>query len=91
VDALQYFKGKSTKEVKKVGLEIAMLGRSGIDTDSPDKKYSLNAIPDTPFSGRHLLAYMYAAFQEFDPSVDTGIDFEAEYQQARQLLDEQGE
>ncbi|HLR25244.1 MAG TPA: hypothetical protein VK112_05210, partial [Fodinibius sp.] len=91
VDALQYFKGKSTKEVKKVGLEIAMLGRSGIDTDSPDKKYSLTAIPDTPFSGRHLLAYMYAAFKEFDPSVDTGIDFEAEYQQARQLLDEQGE
>jgi tetratricopeptide (TPR) repeat protein len=87
VDALQYFEDKSIDEIRKVGFEIGMLGRSGIDTDNPDKKYSLNAIPGKTFSGRHLLAYMYTAFKEFEPDMDTGIDFEEEYEQANELYE----
>src|SRR5699024_1156906 len=75
VDALQYFEDKSIDEIRKVGFEIGMLGRSGIDTDNPDKKYSLKSIPGKKFSGRHLLAYMYTAFKKFEPDMDTGIDF----------------
>src|SRR5699024_436475 len=88
VDALQYFEDKDTDEIRKVGFEIGMLGRSGIDTDDPAKKYSLKAIPGKKFSGRHLLAYMYTAFKEFKPEVDTGIDFEEEYKQAKELFND---
>jgi tetratricopeptide (TPR) repeat protein len=89
VDALQYFEDKSIDEIRKVGFEIGMLGRSGIDTDNPDKKFSLNTIPGKTFSGRHLLAYMYTAFKEFEPDMDTGIDFEEEYEKAKELLNEE--
>lgn len=88
VDALQYFEGKSTDEIRKVGFEIGMLGRNGIDADTPEKKYSLNSITGKKFSGRHLLAYMYTAFQKFDPDVDTGIDFDEEYEQAKELFEQ---
>jgi tetratricopeptide (TPR) repeat protein len=87
VDALQYFEDKSINEIRKVGFEIGMLGRSGIDTDNPDKKYSLKSIPDKKFSGRHLLAYMYTAFKEFEPDMDTGIDLDKEYEQAKELYE----
>jgi len=86
LDALKYFEDKSIEEIKKVGFEIGMLGRSGIDTDTPEQKYSLNSIPDKKFSGRHLLAYMYTAFQEFEPDLDTGLDFRKEYEQAVELF-----
>lgn len=43
--------------------------------------------PGKKFSGRHLLAYMYTAFQKFDPDVDTGIDFDEEYEQAKDLFE----
>lgn len=70
-----------------IGFEIAMLGRTGIDTDKPGKTYSLNTIPGKKFTGRHLLAYMYAAFQVIDPNVDVGLDFEEEYEQAKKLAE----
>jgi hypothetical protein len=89
VDALQYFEDKNIDEIRKVGFEIGMLGRSGIDTDNPDKKYSLKSIPDKKFSGRHLLAYMYTAFKEFEPDMDTGIDLDKEYEQAKELYEKE--
>jgi hypothetical protein len=38
------------------------------------------------FSGLHLLAIMYAAFQQIDPSADLGVDFAAEYKFAVQSI-----
>ena len=35
------------------------------------------------FSGLQLLAIMYAAFQQIDPSADLGADFAAEYAVAK--------
>src|SRR5699024_5090424 len=87
VDALQYFEDKSIDEIRKVGFEIGMLGRSGIDTNNPEKKYSLKSIPDKRFSGLHLLAYMYTSFKEFEPDMNTGIDFDEEYKQAKMLYE----
>jgi hypothetical protein len=37
------------------------------------------------FSGLHLLAIMYTAFRQIDPTMDTGADFSAEYQAAMQM------
>lgn len=37
------------------------------------------------FSGLHLLATMYTAFRQIDPTMDTGADVSAEYQAALQM------
>jgi hypothetical protein len=48
------------------------------------EKYTLKALPGK-FSGLHLLAIMYTAFRQIDPTMDTGADFSAEYQAALQM------
>ncbi|MBI5633730.1 MAG: tetratricopeptide repeat protein [Nitrospirae bacterium] len=85
LSALQYFEDKELPEIQKVGFEIAMLGRQGIDPANHDKKYSLKSIPGKEFSGLQLLAYMYAAFQVIDPFLDTGLAFKKEYKEAKKL------
>jgi hypothetical protein len=30
---------------------------------------------------------MYTAFKEFEPNIDTGIDFDEEYEQAKELYE----
>ncbi len=55
-----------------------------MDINDPDEKYSLKALPGK-FSGLHLLAIMYAAFQQIDPTMDTGVDFAAEYKAATEM------
>jgi len=86
LSALEYFKDKELPEIQKVGFEIAMLGRQGIDPANHDKKYSLISIPGQEFSGLQLLAYMYAAFQVIDPFLDTGLAFKKEYEEAKKLI-----
>jgi len=79
--ALDIFKKQGTQKRQAVALEIAMLGRGGLDIDDPDEKYSLESLPGK-FSGLHLLAIMYTAFQQVDSSMETGVDFAAEYKAA---------
>ena len=85
LSALQYFEDKELPEIQKVGFEIAMLGRQGIDPSNHDKKYTLKSIPGKEFSGLQLLAYMYTAFQVIDPFLDTGMKFKKEYEEAKNL------
>ena len=56
-----------------------MLGRNGLDINDPDDKYTLKALPGK-FSGLRLLAIMFTAFPQIDPTMETGADFSAEYQ-----------
>ncbi len=49
----------------------------------PDK-YTLKSLPGK-FSGLHLLAIMYTAFRQIDPTMETGADFDAEYKAALDL------
>ena len=65
-------------------LNFAMLGRSGFEINDPEAKYKLKSLPSN-FSGLHLLAIMYTAFRQIDPTMDTGADFSAEYQAALQM------
>lgn len=87
LSALQYFEDKELEEIKKVGFEIAMLGRQGIDPAKTDKKYHLESIPGKEFTGLQLLAYMYAAFQVIDPFLDTGMDYKKEYEVAKGMFE----
>jgi hypothetical protein len=85
LSALQYFEDKDLSEIQKVGFEIAMLGRQGVDPSNNEKKYHLNSIPGKEFTGLQLLAYMYAAFQVIDPFLDTGMNFKKEYETAKEM------
>ncbi|OGW32528.1 MAG: hypothetical protein A2X59_09260 [Nitrospirae bacterium GWC2_42_7] len=87
LSALQYFADKNLEEIKKVGFEIAMLGRQGIDPAKTDKKYYLESIPGKEFTGLQLLAYMYAAFQVIDPFLDTGMNYKKEYEAAKGMFE----
>ena len=79
--APQIFKNGGQKERLAITLEIAMLGRTGLDVNAPTDTYTLKPLPGK-FSGVHLLAIIYTAFRQIDPTMDTGTDFAAEYQAA---------
>lgn len=85
LSALQFFEGIDPSEIQKIGFEIGLLGRSGIDPSNHDKRYTLNSIPGKEFTSLQLLAYMYVAFQFIDPALDTGLNFKHELQSAREI------
>lgn len=82
--ALQTFKKLGPQKRQIIALEIAVLGRTGLDINDPTDKYRLKSLPGK-FTGLHLLAIMYTAFRQIDPSMDTGADFAAEYDAAVKL------
>ncbi len=61
-----------------IALEIAVLGRTGLDINVSTDKYTLKSLPGK-FSELHLLAIM------IDPTMDTGTDFAVEYQAALKM------
>jgi hypothetical protein len=79
--ALQYFEGKSIEKIQEVGFEIGMMGRAGINPRG-NESYALSSVSGKSFTGLQMLAWMYVAFQKFDPSLDTGLDFKEDYQRA---------
>lgn len=83
-DALDILKKQGPQKRQAIALEIAILGRSGLDINDPAEKYSLKSLPGK-FSGLHLLAIMYTAFQQIDPTMDSGADFAAEYKAAVEM------
>jgi hypothetical protein len=70
-----------SRKRQEIALEIALKGQSGLDINDPAQKYTLRTLPGN-FSGLHLLAIMYTAFQQIDPSANVGADFQTEYELA---------
>ena len=66
---------------QQIALEIALKGQSGLDINDPDPKYTLKSL-DGEFSGLHLGSIMYAAFKQIDPTMNSGIDLQREYDAA---------
>jgi len=83
-DALQIFNKLGAQKRQAIALEITMLGRNGLDINDPDDKYTLKVLPGK-FSGLNLLAIMYTAFRQVDPTMGTGADFSAGYQAALEI------
>ena len=81
--AIQLF-AESPDLRKQVTFEIALLGRSGLDINNPDSKYTLKSLPGK-FSGLQLVSYMYVGMKELAPDSDPGIDLSREYEQAKNL------
>jgi tetratricopeptide (TPR) repeat protein len=82
--SLERFAEMKAGEIQAIGVEIATLGQNGLDINDPEKKYRLRSLPGT-FSGLHLVAIMYTAFQQIAPGTDVGIDFSREYEAAKEL------
>ena len=79
--ALERFEKMTPQEVQRIGFEIAMLGKSGLDVNDPTPKYRLRTLPGE-FSGVHLVSIMYVAFQQIAPGQDVGFDLAMEYEMA---------
>jgi tetratricopeptide (TPR) repeat protein len=79
--ALKRFKGMTLDEIKCLGVEIAVLGTRGLSINDPSKTYTIDSIPGE-FTALELVSIMYAAFQQFAPESDVGIDLSVEYRVA---------
>jgi hypothetical protein len=84
VSALEKFEQLSPERVQAIALEIAMLGRSGLDINTPDTRYRLNNMPGD-FSGLQLMSLMYVAFKQISPEADIQFDLAQEYESALSL------
>jgi tetratricopeptide (TPR) repeat protein len=82
--ALDTFQKVGTAKRQQIALEIALKGQSGLDINDPEQKYTLKTLPGS-FSGMHLVSIMYAAFKQIDPSMDSGVDLQVEYDAALAL------
>ena len=86
--ALELFSSKARNDIFTIASEIALLGRTGLDINHPEKRYHLNSLTGD-FSGLHLLCYMYVGFRILDENVDIGADLSSEYQAALKLFSNQ--
>ncbi len=80
--------GVSTREVRKIGIEVATLGTEGFDVNDSSQKYQLRSLPGR-FSGLHMVCLMYAAFKIIDPTADIGFDLANEYALANHMKRDQ--
>lgn len=87
LSALERFAKLPQAEVTQIAGEIALLGQTGIDYTTSERKYTLRFLPGEQFSGLQLLALMFTGFKQIDPSLDTGMPFDAAYEQARRLYE----
>jgi len=84
--ALEAFETLSAEDVRKITLEMGLLGRSGRDIDDPAQKSRLRSMPGD-FSGFQLAAYMFVGLRKIAPDTDPGIDFTDECRRAAPMRD----
>ena len=76
--ALQKFRTMESKQIQDLGIEIGLLGTKGLSINDPTKTYKVKSL-DGEFTGLQLVSIMYAAFQQFAPGQNVGVDFSKEY------------
>lgn len=84
VAALECFAIMSEAEVRHVVMEIASLGRQGLDVNNPGHAYRLNSLPGQ-FTGLQLVSYLYVGSKQIALGADVGFDLSREYEAARSL------
>lgn len=77
--ALEEFRTMQPKQIQDLGIEIGVLGTKGLSINNPTKTYKLKSL-DGEFTGLQLVSIMYAAFEQFAPGTNVGVDFAREYQ-----------
>lgn len=86
VSALEFFSNKSNDEIKNIAFEIALQGSQGYNPNVSN--YKLSSIPNTEFSGYHILAYYYVSWAIAIPEMlsEIQLPFEQEYKMALTLF-----
>lgn len=85
VDALKYLQDMPNDKIKRIAFEIASVGTQGI---FPEKNgYKLSTIPNTDFTGYHLLAYYYVTWALAMPEVlsELQLPYDNEYKMATSM------
>ena len=89
LSALEKFNELGPEKAMAITTEIALLGRSGLDINDPEMKYTLKSLAGN-FTGLQLVSYMYVGLKSLDPNQDAGIDLTKEYAMALKLLKDGG-
>lgn len=82
LSALDRFEDMSRDRMRQIVAEVALLGQSGLDFASSDKKYTLTTLPGEAFSGLQLMCLMYVGLKDIEPTLDPGMDLGDAYQAA---------
>lgn len=82
LDVLKRFDAMDPETIKRVGVEAAVTGRTGLNYGSPDKTYHLPLYGPEALSGLEVMCVMFAAFQRVAPQHDIGIELHDAYQKA---------
>ncbi len=85
VGALKLFEKEDMSRTREITFEIALKGRTGLDINNPDKKYTIHSLPGE-FTGLQLVSYMYVGFQKIAPEQNVGVDLSQEYDVALKLI-----
>ena len=84
LDAIEKFENMSQEKVKQIAFEIALKGRTGLDTNDPTPRYQLKSLSGN-FSGLNLVCLMYVGFKSIAPEMDVGFDLSKEFAAAKSL------
>ncbi|MFC2082002.1 tetratricopeptide repeat protein [Candidatus Bipolaricaulota bacterium] len=84
LDAMQKFDSMGEESVRGTTLEIALLGRDGLDVNDPEKKYTLSSL-EGRYSGLQLVCMMYVGFKHLGIDKEPGFDLSDEYAEATRL------
>ena len=85
--ALNHFKEMPPAKIKEIAIEIAMKGTEGFNPKRSD--YTIDSIPGKQFSGYQILAWYYVSWSLAMPEMvgQLGLNYEKEYEMAKQILD----
>ena len=89
LDAIERFEKILRSQVRRIAIEIAMLGTKGLDVNNADRRYRLKSLPGG-FSGLHLVCLMYVGFRIVAPEKNIGFDLSKEYTAAEALHAKRG-
>jgi len=73
--------------VREIAFEVGLLGQTGLDYASTDKKYALRTIPGESFSGLEMMCLMHAEFRRLVPEMETGMDLDEPYLVALEMFE----
>jgi len=86
LSAIKFIDKLPKSEIRKIGFEIGLKGRSGFDMDDPNKKYHIESL-NKDLSGLQAVSWMFVTWKKIDASKSVGIDFQEEYLLAKRLFE----
>jgi len=86
LSALERYDKMPIEKVREITFEVGLLGRSGLDYASSEKKYRLRSLPDEQLSGLELMCLMFAGFKRIAPDQDIGMKLDEPFLIALQMF-----